>query len=114
MMETFSHFLDKKKNLWYRQWSCENFYTQMMLRSVPPRLKNLQEILDYFAAACDEYGLTIGLKTVVLFQTNKSKRFNINETILENVEKFKYLGLTMKAKHLSRPETHYPYWKRDH
>ena len=60
--------------------------------------EDLQELLDHFSAACDNYGLTISLKkTVVLSQADDDKRFNINETTLENVEKFKYLGSTMKA-----------------
>jgi hypothetical protein len=53
----------------------------------------IQSLLDSFSAACKDFGLTISLKkTVVLSQPSENVSFDINDTVLENVDKFKYLG----------------------
>lgn len=59
-------------------------------------VEELQSILDSFSTACRDFGLTISLKkTVVLSQAPEMATFHIDETTLENVDKFKYLGVTV-------------------
>ena len=58
--------------------------------------EQLQNLLDCFSSSCDKFGLTISLKkTVTMSQATESHHFTINETTLDDVEKFTYLGSTL-------------------
>lgn len=57
----------------------------------------LQELLDGFSSACHKYGLTISLKKTVTLSLDGSNEFLINETTLQNVDSFTYLGSTMTS-----------------
>ncbi len=61
--------------------------------------QEIQEMCNYFATACTEFGLTISLsKTVVMAQNVPvPPHVTINGTVLSVVEKFVYLGSTLKA-----------------
>ena len=58
--------------------------------------EQLQNLLDRFSSSCDKFGLTIGLKkTVTMSQSTEIHHSTINETTLDDVEKFTYLGSTL-------------------
>ena len=58
--------------------------------------EQLQNLLDCFAESCDWFGLTISLKkTVTMSQSNETHCFTINDTVLDNVDNFTYLGSTL-------------------
>jgi hypothetical protein len=60
--------------------------------------EGLQNMLDTLADSCVKFGLTISLKkTVTMSQANTPHTFNIQDTTLENVDKFTYLGSSMNA-----------------
>ncbi len=61
--------------------------------------QEIQEMCNYFATACTEFGLTISLsKTVVMAQNVPAPpHITINGTVLSVVEKFVYLGSTLTA-----------------
>ena len=60
---------------------------------------DLQNLLDRFSQACDDFGLTISKKkTKVINQgVRNAPSFTINGEPIENVEKFVYLGSTIAA-----------------
>jgi hypothetical protein len=58
---------------------------------------HLQELLDGFSSACQKFGLTISLKKTVTLSINQRHDFHINETTLQNVDSFTYLGSTMTS-----------------
>ena len=59
----------------------------------------LQRLIDHFAAACAEFGLTISLKkTQVMGQDVSSvPNISIGDHTLEVVDKFTYLGSTVSS-----------------
>ena len=58
--------------------------------------EQLQNLLDCFSSSCDKFGFTISLKkTVTMSQSTKRHHFTINDTTLDDVEKFTYLGSTL-------------------
>ncbi len=61
--------------------------------------QDIQEMCNYFAAACTEFGLTISLsKTVVMAQNVPAPpHVTINGTVLSIVEKLVYLGSNLTA-----------------
>ncbi|XP_067937111.1 uncharacterized protein [Watersipora subatra] len=53
---------------------------------------DLQLLLNHFSEACSHLGLHISLKkTVTLSQSNEANIFSIDETVLQDVDKFTYL-----------------------
>ena len=63
------------------------------------REHDMQDSLDRSSTACNNFGLTIQ-KTEVMFQPAPGKPYlkpciTINDTVLNNVEKFTYLGSTI-------------------
>ena len=66
----------------------------------PTSKHNMQDSLDRFSTACDNFGLTISTKkTKVMFQPPPGKPYlkphiAVNDTVLNDVEKFTYLGST--------------------
>ena len=59
----------------------------------------LQSLMDRFANACTDFGLTVSLKkTKVLAQATTSPKITINNYQLEVVEQFIYLGSTITSK----------------
>ncbi|XP_069996592.1 uncharacterized protein [Penaeus vannamei] len=55
--------------------------------------EQLQDLLDCFTSACEDFGLTISLKkTVTMSPSDRAHAFTINDTTLDDVEKFTYLG----------------------
>ena len=62
---------------------------------------NMQDSLDRFSTACDNFGLTISRKkTEVMFQPAPGKPYlkphiTVKDTVLNDVEKFTYLGSTV-------------------
>ncbi len=77
---------------------CELLYTDDAA-FVANTEQEIQEMCNYFAAACTEFGLTISLsKTVVMAQNVPAPPYvTINGTVLSVVEKFVYLGSTLTA-----------------
>ena len=56
----------------------------------------LQELLNRFSRSCDKFSLKISFKkTVTTPQSSEIRHFTVNDTTLENVEKFAYLGSTI-------------------
>ena len=56
----------------------------------------LQDLLNCFSNSCDRFGLTISLKkTVTISQSNNTYRFTINDTFLDDLDKFTYVGSTL-------------------
>ncbi|XP_067937112.1 uncharacterized protein [Watersipora subatra] len=57
---------------------------------------DLQLLLNHFSEACSHLGLHISLKkTVTLSQSNEANIFSIDETVLQDVDKFTYLGSSL-------------------
>ena len=58
--------------------------------------EDLQTLLNHFAEACRRFGLTISLKkTVTMSQATDSPIFSIDDTTLQEVDKFTYLGSSL-------------------
>jgi len=58
--------------------------------------EDLQTLLNHFAEACRRFGLTISLKkTVTMSQATDSPTFSIDDTTLQEVDKFTYLGSSL-------------------
>ena len=68
--------------------------------------ESLQRLIDCFALACDDFGLTISLKnTVVMGQgTTASPSVHIGNQVLNAVERFKYIGSTISSNFSPEPE----------
>lgn len=61
--------------------------------------RQLQELLDGFSQSCADFGLTISLKKTVTLsaEPHDNHQFTINDTTLDRVNKFTYLGSTMTS-----------------
>ncbi len=59
--------------------------------------QEIQEMCNSFATACTEFGLTISLSKTESVRHSCPPHVTINGTVLSVVEKFVYLGSTLKA-----------------
>ncbi|KAJ8350926.1 hypothetical protein SKAU_G00260560 [Synaphobranchus kaupii] len=62
-------------------------------------LRQLQELLNGFSQSCADFGLNISLKKTMTLSSelHDSHQFTINDTTLDRVNKFTYLGSSMTA-----------------
>ena len=68
--------------------------------------RQLQELLDGFSRSCADFGLTIGLKKTVTLSSEllDSHQFTVNDTTLDRVNRFAYLGSAITSNSTLDPE----------
>ena len=80
--------------------SSETSCLLMRVHQMQPASATCWGSLDRFSTACNTFGFTISTKTKVLFQPAPGKPYlkphtTVNGTVLNDVEKFTYLGSTV-------------------